>query len=332
MNRLTTWRSFGQTKDGNRDNTANLGAFVKREIKTSAPISHSFGRGYGIRNVKPLGLSLLLPANDGQNISLREMSKVKTKHETIEEATLKPPNTTAQPGKESLGDIVKDLVQLTEKEIQTILDQDLSSLQTERGKTWLEQSGYSLRPAQESDYLMLTKKTANTTITVLFKKDYEEPEENEEDEEGEKEEETEEEVIKSESEGQENWVRSGDELPDREDFPTKHSMEVDIRVNDSKGNLKGILHLNGFAGLDDRFYVNEMTCEAAEMKEGKVEDKKSLVTFDDLSDAIQDRIYDYLDELGVDDRMAHYVKTTVAREKKETDISFLNNLKEMLKV
>jgi len=339
MNRLTTWRFSSPSQNWEKPVApANLGQYAKRSIKTSSPVSHSFGRGYGLVAAK---LLTPLQSTNDFNFSKRNFAIGKSKakaEQAIEEENLKPKNIKISSEKESLDDITKDLVQLTEKEIQTILDDDANSIQTERGKTWLEQSKYVLSPVpDQKDSLMLTKKTGNASVTVLFKKEYEEVDEEEgneanEDQYEEGAETNEQEVAQDEdNEGQEGWIRSGDELPDREDLPQKHSMEIDIRIQDKDGKQKGKLHLYGFAGLDDRLYINEMLCESGPEVAANPNEKKSYIVFDDLSDPMQDRIYDYLDELGVDDRMAHFVKTTVAREKKENDIAFLNNFKEILK-
>eukprot|EP01118_Nematostelium_gracile_P016347 TRINITY_DN6748_c0_g1_i1.p1 TRINITY_DN6748_c0_g1~~TRINITY_DN6748_c0_g1_i1.p1 ORF type:complete len:346 (-),score=107.31 TRINITY_DN6748_c0_g1_i1:102-1139(-) len=344
MNRLTAWNHFSPHIRSQPNASLNVGALVKRNITIkSTPVSHTFGRGYGFppqQSVIPSITSLLSEPTRYMELKQRGMAinkNARTKAEKeIEEENLKPKSFSTRPAKESLESIAQDLVRLSEKEIKTIMEADANSIQTERGKTWLEQSNYALRPVPElKDSLMLTKKMGNTTITVTFKKEYEEQlpenaEEEQNNEEGEVQsaEDIEKEFDEKETEGQEEWIRSGDELPDREDFPTKHSLEIDIRIEDRDGKPKGKLHLYGFAGLDDRLYINEMLCETGSTL---TDDKKSYCVFDDLSDPMQDRIYDYLDELGVDDRMAHFVKSTVVREKKESDIAFLNNFKEILK-
>jgi hypothetical protein len=349
-----------------------LGAYVKRDIKTATPISHSVGRGYGlIPGGAALSMTLLAHADSYTNSIRRGLvGKPKTKAEkAIEEANLKPSNFKMGPLKEELDDIRDDLVKLTEKEISSITEEDQNSIQTQRGKNWLDQSGYVLQDVpDDSEALMLTKQFGNTSVMVTFSKEYEENEgedeepfageEGEEGAEGEEgKAETPEEVAKSEEgEGSEAWIRSGDELPDREGLPAKHSLEIDIRINDKEGKPKGQIHMYGFAGLDDRLYVNEMLTlvgtpkdlrplpvaqtkpqeqaqsqEQAKTQPKEPEDEGSMVVFDDLSTAMQDRIYDYLDELGVDDRMAHFIKVTVARERKESDIAFLNTFKEIIK-
>jgi len=344
MNRLSTIRSFSQKNNWETQNTFSpaLGPFLRRNLKTSKPVSISFGRGYGLGT--RLSHNILLP--DLVSLSLiREMAvgKPRTKEEEkITEDNFKPKNFTTRKLGETLEEISQDLVQLSEKEIQTLMDNDANSIQTERGKTWLEQSQYALRPVpNDIEKLMLTKKTGNTTVTVTFKKTYEEVEQAEESASGEESTHFEADSERSEvdqkatisneeeNEGQESWIRSGDELPDRENFPQKHSLEIDIRLTDKIGNPKGILHIYGFAGLDDRLYVNEMLCDS-DIKADTNLEKKSYINFDDLSDPMQDRIYDYLDELGVDDRMSHFIKTTVAREKTESDISFLTNFRDIL--
>jgi len=359
MHRLSSLKnSFGSHQTWNKATAVtNVGAFVRRNIKTSTPVSQSFGRGYGLVGVKPLVIESLLRIDSNRDTTIRKMSitpratrKDKDKEGEVAEETLKTKN--LHPNFEKLEDITKDLVKLTDNEIQSILDSDATSIQTERGKTWLEQSMYAIRPVPDNkDLLMLTKKIGNTVVTVTFKKEFEEEEQDEDEdadpnekEEGEEgTEDTEEGVAeKEQAEGQESWIRSGDELPDREDFPMKHSLEIDIRIHDKKDQPKGNFHLYGFAGLDDRLYINEMLCQTGDVatlnltrnpSPSAVEKDadKTYCVFDDLSDAMQDRIYDYLDELGVDDRMAHFIKTTVMREKKESDIAFLHNFKQILK-
>jgi len=98
-------------------------------------------------------------------------------------------------------------------------------------------------------------------------------------------------------------------------------------MGDKEGKEKANFHITGFAGVDDRLYIQEMICG-----NGKETEESSYVIFEDLSDGMQDRIYDWLDELGLDDRMAHFVKSMVAKEKKDSDITFLNRFKEALRV
>jgi len=355
MNRFSTLQSLASKRWETPSNT--LGAYVRRDIKTSTPISNSFGRGYGlIPGSKPISMSLLTHDNFSLSRPTTRglVGKPKTKGEkAIEEANLKPSNLKMGPLKEELDDIREDLVKLTDKEIATISEEDANSIQTERGKNWLDQSGYSLQDVpEEKDTLMLSKQIGNTSVIVTFSKDFEENEDEEEEEDilrgGEEGEEGADEAVdesaadvakSEEAEGTEGWIRSGDELPDRQGLPAKHSMEIDIRINDKEGKPKGQIHVYGFAGLDDRLYVNEMVSNVGAPKpapkdeedEEKQAEDVSMVIFDDLSTVMQDRIYDYLDELGVDDRMAHFVKVTVARERKESDIAFLNNFKEILK-
>lgn len=287
----------------------------------------------------------LLAHSDSYSKSIRRglVGKPKTKAEkAIEEANLKPSNIKLGALKEELDDIREDLVKLTEKEISTITEEDQNSIETQRGKNWLDQSGYTLQDVPEDkDSVMLSKQIGNTSVIVTFAKDFEENEEEDEEEfageEGQ--EETPEEVAETEEgEGVEQFIRSGDELPDRQGLPAKHSLEIDIRINDKEGKPKGQIHMYGFAGLDDRLYINEMLSNVGPPKEKKPTpeniseiDDINMVIFDDLSTAMQDRVYDYLDELGVDDKMAHFIKVTVARERKESDIAFLNSFKEILK-
>lgn len=84
-----------------------------------------------------------------------------------EQANLHPSNIKLQTEAEDLDSIRKDLVRLSEKEIQTIMEEDEQSIQTERGKTWLENSGFTLRTVPDKDQLMLTRRIGNTTYNIF---------------------------------------------------------------------------------------------------------------------------------------------------------------------
>jgi len=85
---------------------------------------------------------------------------------------------------------------------------------------------------------------------------------------------------------------------------------------------------------DNRLYVEEMRAvmgEVGKTAEGldAIEEVQPTI-FDELNNDLQDRIYDFLDELGVDDRVAHFEKAYLVEYKNKTDIGFLNTLKTLI--
>lgn len=168
----------------------------------------------------------------------------------------------------------------------------------------MEESGYQIteEKREEEDgeivYTVLTKEANNTTIKISFRVD----EEQEEEEDYENEDEGEEEEEEEDYEDGEP-VKNLREHPEFESLPRKHAVEIELTVQGKqKGQREGSFYLEGFAGVDNRLYLDEIVVE----KEG--DEEASFCIFDDLSDEIQDRIYDYLDSLGVDDKLALFVK------------------------
>jgi len=189
----------------------------------------------------------------------------------------------------------------------------------------LTESGYQITEERREDeedgdvmYTVLTKEVNNTSVKVSFRVD----EEHEEEEDYENEDEDEE-----EEEEDEEPVKNLREHPEFESLPRKHAIQIELVVQGKqKGQKEGTFYLEGFAGVDNRLYLDEMVVQ----KEG--EQEASFCIFDDLSDEIQDRIYDYLDSLGVDDKLALFVKQHVVRKKSESDVNFLKKFKQLITV
>lgn len=60
------------------------------------------------------------------------------------------------------------------------------------------------------------------------------------------------------------------------------------------------------------------------------EPKQPQIYFADLSDDMQDHIYEYLEEFHLDDSMAQFVKHQVALNRSKEDIQFLQDFKNLI--
>ncbi len=61
------------------------------------------------------------------------------------------------------------------------------------------------------------------------------------------------------------------------------------------------------------------------------EQSLDALPFESLTDELQDRIYDYLDEVAVDDQLAHFVKHYTAECETKSAVKFLENLKDFMR-
>jgi len=95
-------------------------------------------------------------------------------------------------------------------------------------------------------------------------------------------------------------------------MPIKQSLQVEVAFSDKKSKWV----LGGFAGKDNRLYIEDMSIAHQAEKTETVDNASTTneptpleaLPFESLSDELQDRIYDFLDEVHVDDQLAHFVK------------------------
>jgi len=316
MNRLSSLRTT--CVESKKISNVHLGNFGKKKVLSSTPVTTSFGRGYGIQNSRPLmylsSTTLDIPSNKATPQFFRGMAS-------------KPKEAEVAQKEESFDTIRSSIASLCDKEIQSIADFERDSIHVNIGEKFLKDSGFKITEERRSDemdegnFAVLTKEMNNTSIKVSFRLEEEEQDEDDyqNEEEGDEEEEEEEE--------RENVIPLN-EHPEFESLPRKHSLRIELTIH-GKGKEKekeGTFHLEGFSGIDNRLYINEILVEKTGDKEA------SHCVFDDLSDEIQDRIYDYLDSLEVDDKLALFVKQIVARKRSESDINFLKKFKQLISV
>jgi len=124
-----------------------------------------------------------------------------------------------------------------------------------------------------------------------------------------------------EDEEMEEEIKEGsDEI---EPLPKIQNFIVDIEFL-KNGTSKGSLRLKCLAGVENRLYIDFMECfeqkppavklenfliPSSELLNNEIRDlQKKTFYFDSLESATQDKIYDLLDSLGLDDKMAHFIK------------------------
>lgn len=167
-------------------------------------------------------------------------------------------------------------------------------------------------------YLCSYKVTFNREADIEENEPYEEEEPYlDEDEEDEDLDETPEDNV-------EQHVRPLHEIEETKSLPQKQYLDIEITYSSRTGKSKGQLRVEGFAGKDNRLYIESMSIT----REG--EPKQPRIYFADLSDDMQDRIYEYLEEFHLDDSMAQFVKQQVARERSAEDIEFLKEFKNLI--
>jgi len=174
---------------------------------------------------------------------------------------------------------------------------------------FLQKQKYEIIEGKEGE-VTLKRSHANQTVTVIFNKN--EPAESQEYEN------MEEEAAETAKETDDLVAKEG-----QNGMPVKQTVQIEISFTDKKGKWV----LGGFAGKDNRLYIEDMS-----IAHGDEAPDQSLeaLPFESLSDELQDRIYDFLDEVAVDDQLAHFVKYYTAESETKSAVRFLENLKNFM--
>jgi len=274
-------------------------------------------------SIQPVRALDLLPARSFHSSAFLKDKKVDTKKvvtttgttTTQKTSAVVPDPRTVVRGPESLDDIKTNIVKLLDGEIQTVKDQTMAvDIQSDFTKQFLAKSRYEISESKDGEVAMIRTHGPHK-IKVTFNRS-EEPEENYDDQEAEPEE------GAAEDEDASDLVERGDQRP-----ASKQALTSEIAFGDKEG--KWIL--SGFAGKDNRLYIEDMSISHAKTKEEEDEESLEALPFETLSDDLQDRIYDLLDEVNVDDQLAHFVKQYSLEAETKSAIKFFENLKGLLK-
>jgi len=237
-------------------------------------------------------------------------------------------------GPESLVDIRSNISKLCDEEMRLLAETEglSEAINSQASQDYLARTHFQVNESPQG-IVTLTRTVDNHVVVISFDK-FEEPraeeegrneEEEEEDVDEEQEDEDEEEIDGRENEGQES------------DLPYKTNIGVDVKFTNPDGSFKGRWLLHGFAGKDNRLYISDMAIvkdENPTVPSKEDEDtppQHPMIPFDSLSDDMQDRLYDFLDEVGVDDRLANFVKNFLIQAEVKQANKFLEELKALMK-
>jgi len=203
----------------------------------------------------------------------------------------------------------KELADQCGVEIQNIQEYETDSIHAETANKWLATSGFKLTNKSEKDeegleqyHIVMEKDVENTKVRVSFIP-WEEDEDAEKDE------------------NELNPEGEDDAQKEEEDIQTTQAVTITIHMGD-----KGEIKMKGFAGVDHRLYVRELEAKKA----GQTGPVPSTF-LSELSGDLQDKVYDFLDTLGVDDNLAFFVKQEAIKDRTRSDVRFLNTFRELLK-
>jgi len=225
---------------------------------------------------------------------------------------------------ESIDDIKMGISKLLEEEIESVKENALAiETQQDIVRQFLARTKYEITEGKEGDIIM--KRTqGDHTVTITFNRD--EPVD----------EEMEQENEPAQAEAEEQKEEGQTDEPGGS-FPQKQSVNIEITFANKP--LKWIL--GGFAGKDNRLYIEDMSLATEEqtkkmadtnpMKDGIAPPSVDAIPFESLADNLQDRIYDFLDEVAVDDQLAHFIKVYTVTAEAKVAVKFLENLKEVIK-
>jgi hypothetical protein len=118
---------------------------------------------------------------------------------------------------------------------------------------------------------------------------------------------------------------SSEEASEEDDGPVgfKHALTAEINFLDNLGKFRGKWTMNGYAGEDQRLYIDTMQIDGKDGQSNKM-------NFDYLSHELQDKVYDLLDGLGIDDNLGKFTQDYVSHVSNVNDLTFLRGVKSLL--
>jgi len=230
---------------------------------------------------------------------------------------------------ESVDDIKTGISKLLDEEIESVKENALPvDSQSDIIKQFLARTKYEVSEGKDGDIIM--KRTQGEhTVTITFNKDepVEDEMENMPGQAGE---------TENEPAAEEEDEKDAQSKEEGGSFPQKQAVNIEVQF----GSKPTKWVLGGFAGKDNRLYIEDMSITTEEdhkkMAEVTAANQSTApsvdaIPFESLADNLQDRIYDFLDELAVDDQLAHFVKSYTMAAEAQSAVKFLENLKNLIK-
>jgi len=259
--------------------------------------------------------------------------------------------------------IRKELVESIDKEVDEIKEYEKGSIDADLSNKWLKESKFKLEVKKENAILTRQDKDLKIEISfaiVLTERDENAPEkegykgQNEEEEFDEEEEEEEDESRSprksNKKKGEEEDEEDIDEEDGSEDLrdkkPSRKDFLIELTFTDKQGKPKGKWTLNAFSGENNRLFVETMATppetrqipavekDSAEKPAVEVGEEETgdynVFEFDNMTQQFQDKVYDFLDVLGIDDQLALFVRQYPTRYESKCQIEFLQTIKKFM--
>eukprot|EP01114_Cavostelium_apophysatum_P017011 TRINITY_DN495_c0_g1_i1.p1 TRINITY_DN495_c0_g1~~TRINITY_DN495_c0_g1_i1.p1 ORF type:complete len:301 (-),score=80.84 TRINITY_DN495_c0_g1_i1:138-1040(-) len=243
--------------------------------------------------------------------------------------------------KNGLEQLKQQLVSLSAKEIQSIKeaqDTQFAGIPND-AQMWLNKSGYSLSETEEG-ISVLSKAAKDYSVRVHFSTGEDEGDQmaNPDKPAGEDEQDEDEQALdQSETDAEVNDAEGNDVGQQSRTL----SFEAEIIFNDKQGEPKGGFILTGEVGEDCRVYVNDLQASTdikkhmINSRQSEEESKKQpkvlpVATFDKLNQDFQDRVYDLLDEVGIDDKMGSFIRYHADTFEDKQSVEVMENIRKIL--
>eukprot|EP01112_Ceratiomyxa_fruticulosa_P006894 TRINITY_DN1781_c0_g1_i3.p1 TRINITY_DN1781_c0_g1~~TRINITY_DN1781_c0_g1_i3.p1 ORF type:complete len:400 (-),score=104.34 TRINITY_DN1781_c0_g1_i3:201-1244(-) len=240
-------------------------------------------------------------------------------------------NTKAVKKQSELALTEKKLANLAEKEI-SFMNEYLQTYSEEEGsqdfekdsQAFFDNTGFSLTVDEETENIVLTKKTEGKTLTFVFSKN-EAPQseddlldQNDEPMEGEG---ADPNVVEGEATGQESEYGNENESGMGPSFSREHPFSVTL-TSDKHPDIK--IHFGCFGADDGNFLISTLNTEENE--------KVSLdVTVGDLTEEYQQGLLQYFRNLGVNEEVVTYMFKYIDQKRFESNVNSMNVFKAFLK-
>lgn len=218
-----------------------------------------------------------------------------------------------------------DIASLSLKEIQNLND----NITTQTGDDneaaqWISKSGYTLNESEQE--IVLNKTDKAYSVSLKFSPYPEEDGVEDDTLDGDNKDFTD---SDAEDKSDESGSDSDKELDESQNQPKPRplTLRAEVTFNNMEGSPKGIMVINGEVSADNRIYINQLQAlpVTSDKKVEKIPDLPFSM-FEGLSQDIQDRIYDLLDEVGIDDKMGSYIRFYSNTFEDRQSVSVLQNL------
>jgi len=195
------------------------------------------------------------------------------------------------------------------------------SLPNSVGHNWIQKSDYVITEMKESSGIQLVRTTKVADVKVSFDPTYESDEQQQQQQLQERDQED------SESDRSDS---DAEETNENGEAARAVPFEAEIIFKDKEGNPKGSVIFDGEVGVDCRVYVNVLQAVPGVIEKRENLDSVPTAEFDELGQDLQDRLYDLLDEVGVDDKMGSYIRYFCDTYQGKQSIRVLDNLQKIL--